>query len=129
MKSKFEIIFENFQKAVRNLENVVNIASDDVSIDASLKRFELCYELSWKVIKFYLEYLGIFCRSPRECFKYAVLNGLIRDELVWLEMIDDRNLLVHTYTMEESRVVFDKIKSKYLQQFITLRDSILEKLR
>ncbi len=124
MKEKTIRHFENFKKAVSNLEYAILNAKDDLSIDGAIKRFELTYEISWKLIKSYLEELGIFCRSPRECFKYAYQNDLIDNDYVWEEMIDDRNILVHTYTSESSREVFEHIKEKYLASFKHLLDVI-----
>jgi len=39
-------------------------------------------------------------------------------------MIDDRNLLVHTYTFEHSRTVFNNIKNKYFNELKFLEEKI-----
>lgn len=114
---KRDYLFKNFKKAFENLEYAVENAKDDLTIDGAIKRFELCYELSWKVMKSHLMDLGIVTKSPRECFKHACQNDLIGDYTVWMDMIDDRNLLVHTYTFEESREIFKHLKEKYLTAF------------
>lgn len=36
---------------------------------------------------------------------------------VWIKMLEDRNYLVHTYTFEESRKIFEHIKDLYLSEF------------
>ena len=84
----------------------------------------MCYEISWKLIKEYLADLGIICKSPRECFKYAFQNKLIDNEDHWTRMIDDRNALVHTYTHEESREIFERIKALYIESFEFLLNSV-----
>ncbi len=43
----------------------------------------------------------------------------------WLRMIEDRNLLVHTYTMEFSRQVFGKIK----QEYFGLMEDLLKEIK
>ncbi len=121
---KVQRYLDNFNNSVNNLHDAVLKSIDDLDIDGTIKRFELCYEISWKLIKSYLEFNGIFCKSPRECFKLAVQNNLIKDEMVWMEMIDDRNLLVHTYNFEYSRDVFKNIKEKYLEEFLFLKNKI-----
>ncbi len=113
MKSRYERFFIDFEKAIRNLETALSIVQDDLDIDGCIKRFELCYELSWKLIKSYLENLGIICRNPRECFKAAFINELIDIEAEWIAMIEDRNNLVHTYTFEQSRIIYDQIRSRH----------------
>src|SRR5699024_1078566 len=103
MNKKLKKYLEDYTSAIQNLDEVLQRSVvDDVVIDATIKRFELCYEISWKFIKAYLNEMGIACKNPRECFKYAKTNGLIRNELEWLNMIEDRNLLVHTYSLKRS---------------------------
>lgn len=126
MRERVKKLYRDFENAVKNLKNAVQTAIDDLDIDGTVKRFELCFELSWKIIKAYLEDKGIICKNPRECFKQAKLNGLIEDEKIWMDMIEDRNLLVHTYTCEDSREIFENIKKKYLNSFSTLYE-FLEK--
>jgi nucleotidyltransferase substrate binding protein (TIGR01987 family) len=125
---KTKKFFEDFEKALGNLEKGIEVAKDDLAIDGVIKRFELCFELSWKLIKNFLEERGLICKSPRGCFKEAFLYGLLDDEEVWLEMIDDRNYLVHTYTFERSREIFEKIKTKYIKSFKYLYEKVKEEL-
>jgi nucleotidyltransferase substrate binding protein (TIGR01987 family) len=77
----------------------------------------LCYELSWKLIKEYLADKGVITKNPRDSFKEAFVNNLINNEDVWIKMLEDRNYLVHTYTFEESRKIFEHIKDLYLSEF------------
>jgi len=126
MRERFKRYFENFERALKNLDEAVNIAKTDIEIDGAIKRFELCYELSWKLIKEWLADKGIICKNPRDCFKYAYENNLIKDEKIWLEMIKDRNELVHTYTSQESRIIFERIKENYLDAFKELYKIIKE---
>lgn len=120
MRERVKILFIDFEKALNNLKMGAENAKTDIEIDGTIKRFELCYELSWKLIKEYLADLGIICKNPRDCFKYAVENDVIENETIWLEMIDDRNFLVHAYSSEDSRKIFENIKDKYLNLFLHL---------
>jgi nucleotidyltransferase substrate binding protein (TIGR01987 family) len=115
MNDRLKRIYIDFEKAFINLENAAKGAKTDLEIDGTIKRFELCYELSWKLIKELLANLGIICKNPRNCFKQAVINDLIREEDVWLNMIDDRNELVHLYEFVKSREIFENIKNEYLE--------------
>jgi nucleotidyltransferase substrate binding protein (TIGR01987 family) len=126
MRERTERNLKDFEKAFENLKNAVFIAKTELEIDGAIKRFELCYELVWKLIKNVLEDMGIICKSPRECFKQAVKTGLISDESIWMEMIEDRNFLVHTYSSEDSRYVFENVKKKYLKGFESLIKAIKE---
>jgi len=113
MKKETARLLENFGRAVSNLGEGLENTVDDLDVDGSIKRFELSYELAWKLIKTWLAETGIVCKNPRDCFKSAKANGLLTDETGWLRMIEDRNLLVHTYTMELSRQIFNKIKQSH----------------
>jgi nucleotidyltransferase substrate binding protein (TIGR01987 family) len=117
MNEKLKRTSLDFEKAFNNLQIAVNEAITDLEIDGTIKRFELCYELSWKLIKEILANLGIICKNPRDCFKQAFINDLIKDEDVWLDMIEDRNELVHQYEFANSRKIFRNIKNYYLDSF------------
>lgn len=43
-----------------------------------------------------------------------------------MDMIEDRNLLVHTYTFEESGKIFERIKEKYFELFKELCEKMKE---
>lgn len=117
MRERVERFFVDFEKAVKNLETAIDTAIDELDMDGTIKRFELCYELSWKLIKEYLADKGVITKNPRDCFKEAFANNLINNEDVWIKMLEDRNYLVHTYTFEESRKIFKHIKDLYLSEF------------
>ena len=115
MKKETQKLFDDFTQDVSSLGEGLAQSVDALDMDGTIKRFELSYELAWKLIKAYLAETGIFCKNPRDCFKSAKANGLLSSEIDWLRMIEDRNLLVHTYTMELSRQIFSKIKQKHYQ--------------
>ena len=56
--------------------------SSGMARDSSIKRFELCFELSWKVIqKHYLRDRGLSMPlATRDCFREAFAYGLFSDE-------------------------------------------------
>jgi len=128
MRERVKRTFLDFEKAFYNLKSAVESAVDDLDIDGAIKRFELCYELSWKMIKVYLEDLGIICKNPRDCFKQAKINGLVEDEDLWMEMIETRNQLVHEYSFEFSREIFAKIKKDYVRILGNLYETIKRRL-
>jgi hypothetical protein len=48
MRERVKKAFLDFEKSFNNLKSAVKKAVDDLDIDGTIKRFELCYELSWK---------------------------------------------------------------------------------
>jgi len=85
----------NFSNALKRFISIIDrkqqLLEDgygDVYLDLAVKRFEFTYEMSWKAIKRYVQYLGIECRSPRECIMEAYTQTMISDENIWLDMIE-----------------------------------------
>ena len=44
----------NFNKAVKNLEQVLDLNPNEFIRDSAIKRFEITFDLAWKTIKEYL---------------------------------------------------------------------------
>ena len=128
MTERVNYLLNDFNKALNNLkvavESVQSSFDEAIAIDATIKRFELCYELSWKLIKAYLAYSGIIVNNPRDSFKMGFQNNLIDDESTWIQMIEDRNVLVHTYNFDRSREIFEHIKQSYINSFEYLLKTI-----
>jgi len=111
--------FQNFDRAVTLLREP--IARDvttlsDLEKEGTIQRFELAFELAWKTLKDYLEHEGriIAPITPRNVIKEAFAARVLRDGQVWIDMLDQRNLLSHTY----DAATFDKtvlaIRDRYM---------------
>lgn len=69
--------------------------------DALIKRFEICYDLTWKLIKRYLnQRYQLDLSSPRKIFQELLIQGLASPEETseLLKMIEARNYTSHTYS-------------------------------
>jgi len=56
-----------------------------------------------------------YLTNLRDYFKQVKINNLIEDETIWIEMIETRNQLVHEYSSEFSREIFEKIENDYVE--------------
>jgi nucleotidyltransferase substrate binding protein (TIGR01987 family) len=68
--------------------------------DAAIQRFEFTFEATWKAVQRHLEVVeGVIAGSPKACVRSSRDVGVLDDEqaTLALEMVDDRNLSVHTY--------------------------------
>ena len=92
---------ERFREALARKEALEQEGFGDIFLDLAVKRFEFTYEMSWKAIRRSLDFMGIDAKYPRSCFKEAYALGLITNEAVWLEMIEQRNLTSHVYNQDE----------------------------
>ena len=106
---------EEYSKAVLKLKEALDEdESNPLIYDGVIQRFELTYELAWKLMKAYLEYEGtVRFNSPRSTFKEAFAVGLIIDGEVWIDMIEARNLTAHTYNELMAKKIYKGVKKKY----------------
>lgn len=88
--------------------------------------FEMSFELSWKVLKDYLEAEGFVVKSPRESIKQAFQIELIVDGHLWLEALSKRNLTAYTYDEELAKKFVEEIREEYVPMLKALYDKLLE---
>ena len=106
--------FSNYKKAFLQLKEAVERGTYDKLAQAGLiQMFELTFELAWKTMKDKLEYDGLKVNSPRETIKVAFQSGYIKNGELWIEALDNRNLMAHTYDEAKSNEARDLIRQKY----------------
>ncbi|NWF67004.1 MAG: nucleotidyltransferase substrate binding protein [Campylobacterales bacterium] len=123
----FSNALTKYESAVNRYEEFKNEGFGDVYLDLIVKRFEFTYEMSWKALKRYLEFLGFEIKSPRGAFKEAFAQGMIEYEKIWLDMIEQRNLSSHIYDEFEISEILDK-KELYLKAFKDLKRKLEKEL-
>ena len=99
----------SFKNSLQRLEEVLDEKPTDITRDAAIQRFEFTVELAWKSTQKFLRERGLACNSPKGCLQEAFKFGLIEDDPLWLRMVDDRNLTVHTYDEEVAVAVFNRL--------------------
>lgn len=121
--------FTNYTKALSLLENALNIEQPDIVQKAGIIQFfEMCCELSWKVLKDYLEEQGFNdVNTPRNAIKKAFEIGIIENGHDWMDLLVDRNLSVHTYDEEKATNLDLLIHTKYYPLFQKLKTSLSDK--
>ncbi len=101
----------------RLTEGLKLVPDDSIIIDGVIQRFEFTFELSWKLLKAYLEYQGYEgANSPRSTIKIAFQNNILKDGDGWIDMMVDRNKMSHIYDEEEAKSVYQKIKKEHYQK-------------
>ena len=111
---------EKYGSAVNRYEEFKSEGFEDVYLDLIVKRFEFTYEMSWKALKRYLEFLGFEVKNPRQTFKEGYAQQILDDEGIWLDMIEQSNLSSHIYDELEISEILDK-KENYLKAFQKLK--------
>ena len=70
---------------------------DDFYSSGIAKKFEICFEYTWKYFKQKATEEGLEALSPKEAIKLAGRLGIIDNVEKWLNFLEDRNIGVHDY--------------------------------
>lgn len=117
---------EHFKKALDALGKSTELPiTEPRDLSGIIKDFELVYEIAWKALKKSLEQHGHETGSAREAFATAYQLRWLHNESVWIEMIRDRNLTVHTYNKELAKEMSDRIRQTYVSEFGALFEKLL----
>jgi len=121
---RLEDSFEVLGKAILTLDEVIkfsveqkNTIPNTIVIDSTITRFKYVFECFWKFLKRYLEMNGELVdniKIPKQILIKAYEYKLIDNEVIWLNMLKDRNILSHVYNEEEAfRVYYDIVETYY----------------
>ncbi len=104
-------ILGEFDAALKQLDSALSVpATSDVFRAGCIQYFEFCFELAWKSIREVGRESGLpECFSPKGCLKQAFASGWIRDEETWLQMLEARNRMSHTYNAREALTIYESL--------------------
>jgi len=113
--NKLEQSYGNLCIALDNLKDAVSTPPvESRDFGGIIKAFESTYELLWKTLKLILEKNGLQASFPRLLvFEEAFKAQLIVGNEIWKEMMEDRNLAVHTYDRNMAVRLCQKITQAY----------------
>lgn len=108
----------NLRRANASLHASLDFAPrDSIIISAIIKNFEFNYELSWKAMRRLLAHHGVATSTPRQAIGEAFRKSFIDSDRVWIAMIEDRNLTVHTYDEAFALQMAERIEKQYTALF------------
>ena len=121
-----------FTAALDNKQICTNYSApyDVVTETGLVNLFSICFEQAWKAMKSVLESHGYHegrTGSPKMIIKLAYKAGMIQDEKGWLELLDRRNEVSHSYNEEVAAAIIEKTKETYLLLFEILEKEIKDK--
>lgn len=95
--------FQNFEKAFLRLKEALEMEKlNELERNGLIQRFEFTIDLSWKVMKDFLEEKGFsFKPSPKDTFRLAQENNYINYAQELIDGLDIRNELSHDYDGEK----------------------------
>ncbi len=127
MNDELKYSITKFNDAVRRLDEGIKQARNQLDRDGVIQRFEFTFELLWKSLKLFLFEQGIIANSPKEVLKEAYRFGIITDEELFLDMLDDRNRTSHIYSENTAKGIFIRIKKNYLAAVMKLSQELKDR--
>ena len=121
--------FQNFKKAFEQLKDSVLKVDElsDLEKEGMVQRFEYTFELAWKTLKDYLEEQQVNAKFPREVIKQSFHYEIIQDGEIWMDMLEKRNLMAHTYEETIFRDSVQKIANEYFKAISQLYNFLQNK--
>lgn len=115
---------ESLQRALGQLRAALEALAADPDNEvigmAVIKAYEFSFELSWKTLKDLLNHEGVDAQLPREVLRQAFAAGLLQDGQLWIDMLEQRNLMAHTYDVRRARIALALIGEHYAPALGTL---------
>lgn len=117
--SQFERIIKRFLEILDTIQSKSCNIDDYYCIayrDSVIKRFEFCYDLTWKFLKLYLENnYGIEVASPKKVFQECIKQNLVPADKanLLLDIVEARNNTSHIYDEETAHDIAQKIPQYY----------------
>lgn len=106
--------FQNYEKAFLKLKEAMDQTDlNELERNGLIQRFEFTLDLSWKVLKDYLEEKGfVFKPSPKDTIREAQQAGLIRFGQELIDGLDIRNELSHDYSGNKFEVSEEALRNE-----------------
>lgn len=122
---------QNFDRAVVLLREAMENGPDalnELEKEGVIQRFEYTFELAWKTVKDYMEWGGFVFQTitPRQVLKDAFAAKILHDGQTWIDMLDHRNLLSHSYDFAKFTEAVQAIHRRYLHAIEQLHGFLLE---
>jgi nucleotidyltransferase substrate binding protein (TIGR01987 family) len=133
-KPRWQYRFDNFKRAYILLREAMAQAAEralsQLEKEGIIQRFEYTIELAWKTMKDYLESQNLVLDqiTPRAVIKEAFAAKLITEGQVWMDALDARNKMSHTYDFKKFEEVIADIQKHYLAAIEALYFKLLEQL-
>ena len=106
--------FQNFEKAFMCLKEAVDMEElTELERNGLIQRFEFTLDLSWKVMKGFLEEKGFsFKISPKDTLRLAQQSNFITYAQELIDGLDIRNELSHDYSGEKFEIMEKQLREE-----------------
>lgn len=131
-KQRWQYRFDNYKRAYfllqESIDQKLEKGLSQLEKEGVIQRFEYSMELAWKTMKDYLESQNLVFDevTPRTIIKEAFASKLISHGEIWMEALDTRNKMSHTYSSKQFEAAIDEIEKKYLSCFSELYEKLAQ---
>jgi len=129
-EAQIRLKWEDYHRALQRLQATLRKEPDvdDLYLDATIQRFEFCFELAWKLMKTVLSYEEIEVSSPWVSIREGWKQGLVQEAEAWLDMLEKRNLSAHTYNEQTAQMIYAAMKGKYFAMLAAFDEDVAARL-
>lgn len=118
--------FQNFEMAIYQLQEAVNTENpSELEKAGIIQIFEFTFELAGKTVKDFLEEKEVIVKFPRDTIKEGFIYEIIKDGDLWMDMLQKRNLMAHTYNQHNAALAYKLIVDQYFDElydvYLTLK--------
>lgn len=124
IKDKITKQRDDLTQALARLKEAVALPPTRIHKDATIQRFEITFELAWKLLQTAAAINGINEYGPKNSIRSAAQLNLIDDPGAWIEALNKRNLTIHVYREDIADAVYEEAKV-----FVPLVEKLLTKVR
>jgi nucleotidyltransferase substrate binding protein (TIGR01987 family) len=127
MKLVNDIDIEPLLKAAASFFEALGDVKSDLTRDGAIQRFEYTFELCWKTMKRILRSKGSQVNHPKDVFREAAQERMIKDPSPWFEFLECRNKTTHIYNQKVAQEVFSHMKgfSEHAKEFLEHLESLV----
>lgn len=126
--AKFCLAVDRLTEAVDAYNSPLSELSKEFLRDTIIQRFEFSIELAWKTLReFTIEEganTGNPLNSPKGVVRESYAIGIINNDVIWVDMLKDRNQTSHVYNEDVARNIFARICTDYLQELQELCNAL-----
>jgi nucleotidyltransferase substrate binding protein (TIGR01987 family) len=125
--------FNSYKRAFKLLSKAIDLADErelsDLEEEGVIQRFEYTWELAWKLIADILDDDGVTLetKTPKSVIRAAFAAKLIDNGDDWLDALDARNRMAHTYNEADFQEVVEEIRATYFGLFAALHQIALDR--
>lgn len=111
--ARHKALQQAFDDILNRFGEALALPASDIVRDSAILRFELTFEVAWKLCQRLVAEEGLEANSPRQAFQQAFGLGWMSDEEVWVDIIRARNLAVHVYRQEYAEALYRELPRFY----------------